>query len=581
MGRSSTENDITTDVVTGFLTRYVHRVTDEFDLVVSCDDKKRSYYRPDNRTIVIGDVDEDDIDLVLAKGTALHECGHVMYTPRSLLPRLNKLSPGVRLAWNLLEDARIELALMNKVPRGLELLTYMNETDFRNSRGRVVASHEKLWSCFWQLAKLGELRRKVTEPKDGILTKDEIVRRAEKARPMIAHARYERDPAKLVGYARRLWDLMKDLFTEVTVLVPMQPQAFSDDEGSETPEVHVDVGGGAVPGDMKDKVTVQKPRSKRERDEEEDALKREIEKEIRERSEASSKAEKELEEQARKSSQFYRRESSRLPFAGRVEVCSPKPDAAEYERLRREVMPVARKLEKALKELARKEAAVDMDRGLPRGTIDPHLAHRSQFGDSNVFRRVITPEEIFPVVEILVDESGSMSYMNRYRHARRATIAVHEALRALGIRHAITGFTSGGTKQYHHVFPYMLFGEKPTRTVSARLAAISSRDCNRDGLAIRIAGDYLARQRANRRLLLVVSDGLPNACRYGGALAVEDTRRVVKEVERQGIYVMCIYIGQVAENDIAKIYSHYAFVESVSDLPARLAKEIHDFAKAA
>lgn len=576
------EIDVTVDVLNGFLNRYAHRVTDNYNILVRCSGGDTSFYAPDRELIIVGQINGGAIDLTHSKAITLHECGHAIYTPRALGEVLKKLRPGVRNLWNLLEDGRIELLLMNKVPKGLELLTLMNEKEHAQIASKCSGSMEQVWRGFWELAKLGKARSRVRKPDDGLLTAKEVKRRIEAARPIIASGRYECDPWEVVGMAKQLWALVEDIFEDKAVLLVVRdPQAYSDgDGGREVPAIAVDVGGDAVPEGLRGQVEVRQADRGR-LDEEEGQLRREIEKELRELSDANARSHRELESAVSRAVKLYQNATECPRFNGKVKVHTSSSNEAEYEKLRAEVAPIARKLEKALADLARKQLAEESIRGVDRGSVDPPLAHRSAWGDKFVFRRTAQPREVFPAVMVLVDESGSMHDCKRYLHAQRAAIAVHEALRTLGVSHAIAGFTTDHNEKAHHVYPYIEFGEKTTRSRSARLAGITSRDCNRDGLALKIAGEYLRRQRAERKLLLVISDGLPNTKRYNGSTAVNDSRRMVMDIERWGGFVYCLYLGDREETYVPRIYSHHAFVDRLEDLPANITGVIREFVRSA
>ena len=568
--------ELTRDVVSGFLNRYAHRVTDNFQIQVRCHDGDLSLYCSEHNLIVVGDVGDEIIDFIKAKATTLHECGHALFTPSSLMGTLRRMGPMKRLLWNLLEDGRIELCLMNSVPRAIELLTYMNELEFRENAEDCKSTPEILWRGLWELAKLGELRSEPSAPDDGILNTDEIAEILRKARPIIAEARYSRDPWRLPGLVAKLWGLVSEVFSSVELCWTVAPpQVFSRGDSGKTPKVTRDIGGGAVPGGRH--VAIAEPdhdalisEAQRERER--------LERDARGRLEVRSHSISHLRTAASASLEDYRKDSVCGTFRGTVRIHNLRGDPEEYRRLRCQVAPVTKKLSRALAGLARMEALEDVRRGLAAGTVDPPLAYRFFLGDREVFRRNTNPLIQWPAVMLLVDESGSMGDCDRYLHARKAAVAVHEAFLLVGVNHAITGFTTEHDGSRHHIYPYVLFGEGLRKSHSPRLAGICARDCNRDGLALKIAGDYLCRQKQARKLLVVISDGLPNTRDYGGELAVSDSRRAVRELERRGVNVVCLYIGPVQQNFVPRIYERYAFVGNLSDLPGYLSKTVRDFA---
>ena len=96
--------------------------------------------------------------------------------------------------------------------------------------------------------------------------------------------------------------------------------------------------------------------------------------------------------------------------------------------------------------------------------------------------------------------------------------------------------------------------------------------CNRDGLAIRAAGDLISRSSYEHRMLIILSDVKPlDIARikksekdigqtYDGQRALTDTAFEVRRLRAEGISVICIFTGEDAELPNAKMVYGKDFV---------------------
>lgn len=104
------------------------------------------------------------------------------------------------------------------------------------------------------------------------------------------------------------------------------------------------------------------------------------------------------------------------------------------------------------------------------------------------------------------------------------------------------------------------FGEANDTAIRRRIMGLSPRFYTRMGAAIRHVSAYLARRDAQRRLLLVITDGKPNDLdHYEGRHGVEDTRRAVHEARRIGQAVFAITVDARAREYIPHIFGQNGF----------------------
>ena len=144
-----------------------------------------------------------------------------------------------------------------------------------------------------------------------------------------------------------------------------------------------------------------------------------------------------------------------------------------------------------------------------------------------------------------------------------------EALRASGDRFALYGFSSvRRDKVRYHLLKG--FDERYTNLVRGRLAALKPGFYTRMGAAIRHSAAILSKQKAGRRLLLIITDGKPNDLdKYEGRYGIEDTRVAVAEARRLGLTPFCVTIDQKAGDYLPHLFgaSGYVVVRDAAMLP--------------
>lgn len=147
-----------------------------------------------------------------------------------------------------------------------------------------------------------------------------------------------------------------------------------------------------------------------------------------------------------------------------------------------------------------------------------------------------------------------------------------ESLAAARDRFAICGFSS--RRREHIRFTTLKdFAENYTQSVSGRIAAIKPGFYTRMGAAVRQATRLLGRERNQRRLLLLLSDGKPNDLdRYEGRYGVEDTRAAIQEARRQGVHPFCVTIDTRGADYLPHMFGAgaYTVIRDPHQLPRQL-----------
>ncbi|MCL2346342.1 MAG: nitric oxide reductase activation protein NorD, partial [Desulfobulbus sp.] len=147
------------------------------------------------------------------------------------------------------------------------------------------------------------------------------------------------------------------------------------------------------------------------------------------------------------------------------------------------------------------------------------------------------------------------------------------AIDRLGDPLAIAGFHSDTRHQvrYQHIKG---FSEGWDDDVKARLAAMEAGWSTRMGAALRHAGHYLGGRAADKRLLLVLTDGRPADVDVADDRAlIEDARQAVRELSRQGVFSYCISLDPRADEYVADIFNRqYSVIDNIRRLPEKLAE---------
>jgi nitric oxide reductase NorD protein len=117
------------------------------------------------------------------------------------------------------------------------------------------------------------------------------------------------------------------------------------------------------------------------------------------------------------------------------------------------------------------------------------------------------------------------------------------------------------------------FAETFGADVRRRIAGLDADRYTRLGTAIRHASAALAHERADRPVLIILSDGKPNDVDvYEGVYGVEDSRQAVGEARRQGIHVRCLTVDREAPEYAQRIFGALGFAQLARPdrLPAAL-----------
>lgn len=255
------------------------------------------------------------------------------------------------------------------------------------------------------------------------------------------------------------------------------------------------------------------------------------------------------------------------------------------------VGPIQKDLERAISARTKSIYAP----GFRSGRLHSSNLARLAMGDDRVFRRkhVSTSKDV--AVSLVVDMSGSMSGAKIHTAAASA-YALSAVLERIGISHEVICFTTGydrsGSAHSGLVSASeKLMGRSYTReeplympiikTFAERISSDTKKrfgwlpNCgslrnNIDGECIDIAARRLMGRSEAGKIMIVLSDGEPNARGDTGAMKVH-LKNTVKAVEASGVNV--IGIGVMSEA-VRRFYTKSIVIHDIKDLPTQVIKEL-------
>ena len=166
-----------------------------------------------------------------------------------------------------------------------------------------------------------------------------------------------------------------------------------------------------------------------------------------------------------------------------------------------------------------------------RGGLDvKHIANIAKSMTRNIFAQQVKGMSVKnTAVTILIDESGSIGWT--CQEFQKLCVAFSEVFDRIGIKFEILGHTTGSYRPQLHdedelskvftrykpirIFEHKNFNES-YKSEKYRIGSIGSFNCNIDGDVLLTAFRRINDQKAERRIVFVLSDGQPNANQRGG-----------------------------------------------------------------
>ncbi|HYR05629.1 MAG TPA: VWA domain-containing protein [Gallionella sp.] len=278
----------------------------------------------------------------------------------------------------------------------------------------------------------------------------------------------------------------------------------------------------------------------------------------------------------------YLNQSYRPDWVSVYEALHPSGNATDIERLLAKHGALAKRLKKML-DLLKPQDKVRIRYQEDGSELDLDVALRSLIDyksgatpDSRINMSHRTSGRNIAVL-LLLDLSESLNEkvagcdQTVLELSQEAVSLLAWAIDRLGDPFAIAGFHSNTRHdvRYLHIKGY---SESWGDRVKGRLAAMRAGYSTRMGAAMRHAAHYLEKQQADKKLMLILTDGEPaDVDSKDARMLIEDARQAVSELGRRGIYPYCINLDHKADKYVADIFGkQYAIIDRVAQLPERL-----------
>ena len=282
----------------------------------------------------------------------------------------------------------------------------------------------------------------------------------------------------------------------------------------------------------------------------------------------------------------YHSQSYRPDWVSVYEALHPSGNAADIDRLLQKHAALAKQLKKMLDALKPQDkvriryqeegSELDLDVAIRSlidyksgATPDPriNMSHRTN-------GRSIAVMLLLDLSESL-NEKVAGSEQTILELSQEAVSLLAWAIDKLGDPFAIAGFHSNTRHEvrYQHIKGY---SEHWNDEVKARLAKMEAGYSTRMGAAMRHAAHYLSAQKADKKLMLILTDGKPSDVdTHDERLLIEDARQAVKELDQQGIFPYCISLDaslKAGDDDYVRdiFGQQYTIIDHIERLPERL-----------
>jgi hypothetical protein len=278
----------------------------------------------------------------------------------------------------------------------------------------------------------------------------------------------------------------------------------------------------------------------------------------------------------------YASKTYRPDWTSVYEALHPSGNAADVDRLLQKHAALAKQLKRLLDLLKPQDkvriryqeegSELDLDVALRalidfKGGAQPdpriNMSHRTDGRDIAVLLLVDLSESL--------NEKSAGGTQTILELSQEAVALLAWAIDRLGDPLAIAGFHSDTRHEvrYHHIKG---FSERWDDTVKARIAAMEAGWSTRMGAAMRHAGHYLSARKADKRILLVLTDGEPADIDVNDSeLLHADTKKAVEELDAQGIATFCLSLDPKADDYVREIFGQrWRVLDRIERLPEQL-----------
>jgi nitric oxide reductase NorD protein len=280
----------------------------------------------------------------------------------------------------------------------------------------------------------------------------------------------------------------------------------------------------------------------------------------------------------------YNTQTYRPDWASVYEALHPSGNPADIDKLLQKHAALAKQLKKLL-DLLKPQDKVRIRYQEEGSELDLDVAIRSLID----FKGGATPDPRINMshrtdgrniaVLLLVDLSESLNQkvgaggtaQTILELGQEAVALLAWAIDCLGDPLAIAGFHSNTRHEvrYQHIKG---FSEHWDDMVKSRIAAMKAGYSTRMGAALRHAGHYLGARKADKRILLVLTDGEPADIDVTDPKHLRaDTRKAVEELDTQGITTFCLSLDPKADEYVREIFGNrWRVLDRIERLPEQL-----------
>lgn len=278
----------------------------------------------------------------------------------------------------------------------------------------------------------------------------------------------------------------------------------------------------------------------------------------------------------------------------RIEPAPKSRDSATVERMVNETSHMISGIQKSLERAMAAKARKGWNAGQRRGKISPGSLYKVACGDERVFRQRYEVTAKNTVVSLLIDCSGSMKYHDRIGTAGLAAFALSSTLERLRIEHEVIGFTTVrdaemtaaigrdratvefARSQALYMPVFKGFDERLSTEAKSRIAHLLERPNwlreNVDGECLQIAARRLVSRKAERHVLMVLSDGQP-ACPGSFRMLDRHLKMVVESLNKEDTLEV---IGIGIEDDSVERYygAKHVVLDNLASLPTTVVSQL-------
>lgn len=216
--------------------------------------------------------------------------------------------------------------------------------------------------------------------------------------------------------------------------------------------------------------------------------------------------------------------------------------------------------------------------GQKKGRLSNKNLHRLKLKGTGELRKRVFHQRILNksknvAITLAVDLSGSMDSYVKSAAAINAVTHLHEVLSGLHIPLEVLGYTETSRRVGTHVI-FQRFGNKRrTEDIEDNVRqALAFDGCNRDGEFILWARERLMKQRADRHILIMLSDGQPRTSTQKDVASF--TRDVCKQIDNA--HDIELYAIGIVTESVRHFYKHYSIVKRASELENALLTVLKD-----